>query len=181
MQSYINYENEVKLKIKKYINEEKNRKNDLDVVFICIGTDRMTGDSFGPLVGTKIEEKLKEYNISNVNVYGTLNKNVCYTNINETLNIVKNRHPNSCIIAIDSALGEKEDIGSIIIKKDQMHIGKGLNKKRIEIGDISIKAVVAKNSKLPNHNFYLLQNVSLNEVMKLSNIVAKGIVDAILN
>lgn len=181
MQREIDCENEITFKIQKYINEEKNKTNIFDLVFICIGTDRMTGDSFGPLVGSKIEEKLKKHNISNINVYGTLDKNVCYTNINETLEIIRSRHPNSYIIAIDSALGEKENIGKIIINKEEMHIGKGLNKNKIELGDISIKAIVAKNSKIPNHNFYILQNVSLNEVMKLSNIVANGVVGAILN
>ncbi|MBP3256212.1 MAG: spore protease YyaC [Clostridia bacterium] len=181
MVNKINYENDVSLRIRKYINEEKNKKNILDVVLVCIGTDRMTGDSFGPLVGSKIKEKLEKYNISNINVYGTLNNNVCYTNIKETMELIKNRHQSSCVIAIDSALGEKEDIGKIIVNKEKIHIGKGLNKNKIELGDISIKAVVGKNCKLSNYNFYILQNTSLNEVIKLSNKVADGVIDAILN
>ena len=28
------------------------------IVFVCIGTDRSTGDSLGPLVGTLLEEKV---------------------------------------------------------------------------------------------------------------------------
>jgi len=176
-------ENEKKLiaKMKEYINEEKIKNNIFDLVFICIGTDRMTGDSFGTIVGRKIKQKLERYNFSNINIYGTLEKNVCYTNINETINLIEKRHPKSCVIAIDSALGEKEDIGKVIINKEKIHLGKGLNKNRIELGDISIRAVVAKNSRLPNYNFYSLQNVSLNEVIKLSDIVANGIVEAILN
>ena len=181
MESKVMFENEIIFKIKKYVKEEKNNKKIFDIVFLCIGTDRMTGDAFGPIVGSKLQEKLEKYNISNINVYGTLGKNVCYTNIGETLKIINDRHPNSCVIAIDSALGEKEDIGKIIINKEQIHIGKGLGKNKIELGDISIKAIVGKNSKIPNHNFYILQNISLYEVMKLSNTVANSIVKAILS
>ena len=44
--------------------------NDLykDIIILCIGTDRSTGDCLGPLVGHKL--KLIQY--KNVYVYGTL-------------------------------------------------------------------------------------------------------------
>ena len=166
-------------KIKKYIWQEKNRREITNLVFLCIGTDRVIGDAFGPLVGSELEEKLSKYNISNINIYGTLNENVCYTNIYEVLKKIKDRHPKSCLIAIDSALASKDSIGNIIISPEKMYIGKGLNKKKIEFGDISIKAIVGKDSKMPNHNFYILQNTSLNDIMQLSKTVANYIIEAI--
>ena len=167
-------EEELSIKIKKYIKEKKNISN---LVFLCIGTDRMTGDALGPLVGTKLKEKLERFH--NINIYGTLEKNLCCTNIDETISILKNIYINPCIIAIDSALSKKENIGKIVINDESMKIGRGLNKKKIEIGDISIKAIVGYDSKLPTHNFYTLQNVSLNEVIKMANIVTNGILSAI--
>ena len=56
---------------------------------------------------------------------------------------------------------------------------KSLDKNKIEVGDISIKAVVAKNHKMPNYNFKVLQNISLNVVMTLADIVAEGITKTI--
>lgn len=167
------YDYELSIKIKKYIKEQNNISN---LVFLCIGTDRMTGDAFGPLVGSKIKEKLEKYNI---NVYGTLDKNVCWTNIGETIEKIYSKYSKPCIIAVDSALSKKENIGKIIVSKEKMHIGGGLNKKKIEVGDISIKAVVGSDLKIPEHNFYALQNVSLNEVMKMVNTVSNGIFHAL--
>lgn len=60
-----------------------------------------------------------------------------------------------------------------------MLLGKGLNKSKIEVGDISIKAVVGKNYKLPNYNFSHLQNISLNVVITLADIVSDAIAEVI--
>ena len=51
----------------------------------------------------------------------------------------------------------------------------GIGKQKIAIGDISIKAVVAKDCKMPMHNFQMLQNISLQFVMEMADIVADGI------
>lgn len=161
------------------IYEERKKRSYLELVFICIGTDRMTGDCFGPIVGSKLNELLKNYNIFNINIYGSLEENICYTNIEKVIETIKDRHPNACIIVIDAALSKKENIGKIFVSKEKTMLGKGLNKNRIEIGDLSIKAVVGKNNKLPYYNFTVLQNVSLNVVIRMASIVAEGIVEII--
>ena len=60
-----------------------------------------------------------------------------------------------------------------------MTLANGLYKPKIEVGDISVKAVVGKNYKLSKYNFLSLQNISLNEVMNLAKIVAEGIYEVI--
>lgn len=162
-----------------YLYQEKRKRGYLELVFLCIGTDRMTGDCFGPLVGSKLQEKLEHYNIFNLTIYGTLKENVCYTNIKEILKMIETRHPNACLIVIDAALSTQEKIGNIFVQKEKMVLGKGLNKSKIEVGDISIKAVVGKNYKLPNYNFSHLQNISLNVVITLADIVSEAIVEVI--
>ena len=166
-------------KLNNLIYKKKIENNFMDLVFLCIGTDRIIGDSFGPIVGSKIKNKLEKQNIFNINVYGTLEENVSYTNINKVEKIICNSHPKSCIIAIDSALSEKENIGKVYVSEGKIILGKGLNKKKIEIGDISIKAVVGKNYKIPQYNFRILQNISLNEVIKLADIVTEGLLEVI--
>lgn len=175
-----------KIKQEKFIQDfktilckEKNGKECLELVFLCIGTDRMTGDSFGPLVGTKLQELIGENNIFNINVYGTLSENVCYTNVKEEIKIINNIHKNACIIVIDAALSNEENIGKIFVQKEKMSLGKGLYKSKMEVGDISIKAVVGKSYKLSKYNFSSLQNISLNTVINLSEIVAEGIMQVV--
>lgn len=148
----------------------------IGITFLCIGTDRITGDCFGPLVGSKLNELLQQNNFSNINVYGSLEKNLNYESIQ---NIPKNINDKSIIIVVDAALSKKENIGKIFVSKRRTILGKGLEKNKIEIGDISIKAVVAKDYKIPKYNFKALQNISLNGVITLSNIVAEGIFDII--
>lgn len=160
-----------------YLYEE--RKKYFEIVFLCIGTDRVIGDCLGPLVGTMLEEKLEKYNIFNLSIYGTLQKNICYTNVEEILELIQKKHKNAYVIVIDAALSNKENIGKIFIKKEKMILGKSLNKTKVEIGDISIKAVVGKDYKLSKYNFTSLQNISLSVVISLSKLIADGIYEVI--
>lgn len=53
-----------------------------DIIILCIGTDRATGDCLGPIVGYK----LKKMFLDNVTVYGTLSQPVhAKKNIEETI------------------------------------------------------------------------------------------------
>lgn len=161
------------------IYEEKKNKNILEIVFLCIGTDKLIGDAFGPLVGSKLEQLLENYNIFNINIYGTLEENICYTNVQKCLLKIEKEHPEACIVVIDAALSKEVNIGKIFVQRQKMVLAKGLNKAKVEVGDISIKAVVGKNYKLSKYNFLSLQNISLSEVINLSNIVAEGIYEVI--
>lgn len=157
-------------------NKKIEQKGGIEVTFLCVGTDRIIGDSFGPLVGSKLIELLKEYNFSNINVYGTLEENLNYESVNK---IIKNITDKETTIVIDAALSKKENIGKIFVSNRKTVLGKGLDKNKIEIGDISIKSVVAKDYKIPRYNFKVLQNISLNGIITLANIVAEGIIEVI--
>ena len=161
----------------KYLYEE--RKKYFETVFLCIGTDRIIGDSLGPIVGTMLQEKLEKYNFFNITIYGTLQENICYTNIQDVLKVINKKHENACIIVIDAALSHEDNIGKIFVSKEKMILGKGLSKQKIEVGDISIKAVVGKNYKLSKYNFSSLQNISLNVVIRLAQLISDGIYETI--
>ena len=68
--------------------EEKNKVGFLELVILCVGTDKVTGDCLGPLVGTKLKELLSGYNIFNINIYGTLDNNISYINAKTNLNMI---------------------------------------------------------------------------------------------
>ena len=59
------------------IAEEMVEKQKAGVIFLCIGTDRSTGDSLGPLVG----HKLRKYRLKKAAVIGTLDKPVHAMNL----------------------------------------------------------------------------------------------------
>lgn len=176
----LNYENVEKVNLQdKFIKDFSCSLNEIkkkydEIIFLCVGTDRITGDCFGPIVGTKLINLLENYNYSNVNVYGSLENNLSYENINNIMKKIDDTKK-SCLIVIDAALSKKENIGKIFISNQKTILGKGLNKDKIQIGDISIKAVVAKDYKIPQYNFKVLQNISLNGVITLADIVARGI------
>lgn len=48
------------------------KKKETEILFLCIGTDRSTGDSLGPLIGYKLREK----GMKNARVLGTLEEPV---------------------------------------------------------------------------------------------------------
>ena len=59
-----------------------------DVVILCIGTDRSTGDCLGPLVGHKL--KLIQY--KNIITYGTLDNPVHAKNLYEVIQEIDDKH-----------------------------------------------------------------------------------------
>lgn len=145
-----------------------------DYIFLCVGSDKVTGDAFGPLVGEKLNTLFKNF-YNNIYVFGTLENTICGTNLEKRLQDIYQNYKNPCIIAIDSALSNKDDIGKIVVTDQKMRLGKGVGKNIILAGNISIKGVVARDYKIPKYNFSSLQNTSLNLVMKLANIAADGI------
>lgn len=162
--------------VQEFDNIMKNKKYD-NIVFLCIGTDRITGDCFGPIVGSILMNKLKNYNIPNMDVIGCLEDNISFEKIENRLSSQISTYKNPLIISIDAALSNKNNVGEIFVKNSGIELGKSLNKKQKIFGDISIKAVVGKNMKCNQENFRILQNIPLNKVMKLSNLVANGIID----
>ena len=156
------------------------KKNYSHLIFLCIGTDRVTGDSFGPLVGYRLKKLLTTLQYQgHILVIGDLEEIVCATNIEEKLKYIQEHCYMPYIVVIDAAFSSKEDIGKIIIHKKGMQIGKGMNKKFKEIGQVSIKGIVAKDYKIPKVNYTILQNIPLGRVMELSEYTANGIYEVI--
>src|SRR5690554_5627692 len=144
--------------------------NDLykDIIILCIGTDRSTGDCLGPLVGHKL--KLIQY--KNVYVYGTLDNPVHAKNLSETLETINKEHLSPFIIAIDACLGRAERVGYITIAKGSLKPGAGVNKSLPEVGHIHIIGVVNISGFM---EYIILQNTRLNLVMRMADTISNGI------
>ena len=133
---------------------------------VCVGTDRSTGDSLAPLVGTMLREQGYE------NVIGTLHVPVHATNIEERL---KEIPEGVQVLAIDSCLGKSDSIGKIFLEKGGLRAGKALDKDLPIVGDYHLKAVVNINSHEPVINFSILQNTRFSLVYDMAKTIAVAI------
>lgn len=147
------------------------------LIFLCVGTDRVIGDSFGPLVGYKLNQLF--FDETRISIIGNLQNTVSSNNIQKVIHNIEIKYENPFIIAIDAALSNNHNIGEVIVSGKKMNIGRGLYKKSTYIGDISIKGIVARNYKNSRCNFRILQNTSLNFIMNMANLVSKGIYNVI--
>jgi putative sporulation protein YyaC len=138
------------------------------IVFVCIGTDRSTGDSLGPLIGSFLEEK----SISPFYVYGTLEDPIHAVNLEDKLNEIKQKHVHPFIIGIDACLGRLKSVGSIHINSGPLKPGAGVNKNLPEVGDIHLTGIVNVSGFM---EFFVLQNTRLNLVVKMAKTIAEGI------
>lgn len=143
------------------------------VVIVCIGTDRSTGDSLGPLVGTLLEEK----NLSSFFVYGTLENPVHAVNLAEKLDEIKKIHFNPFIIGIDACLGRLKSVGVIQAGEGPVKPGAGVNKELPEVGNIHITGIVNVSGFM---EFFVLQNTRLHLVLNMAKTIANGIYKASL-
>lgn len=144
-------------------------------VILCIGSDLSVGDSLGPVTGTKIKEKLAGFNCF---IYGTLTKPITAHEVKYLNDFLRLTHPDSPIIAIDAAVGLSGDIGLIKLSKKSIKPGSGANKKLAKVGDVSIMGIVAEKSVF---NYSLFSATRLNIIYKMSEIIAEGVANYIIN
>lgn len=141
------------------------------IIIFCIGTDRSTGDSLGPLIGTKLEEK----GLSHFYVYGTLDEPIHAVNLIDKIEEINHIHQDPFIIGIDACLGRLKSVGNITIGEGPIKPGAGVNKDLTPIGNMHITGIVNVSGFM---EFFVLQNTRLNLVMKIANIIANGIYNA---
>lgn len=140
-----------------------------DIVVLCVGTDRSTGDCLGPLVGEKLN---KNYLFKNSQVFGTLREPVHAKNLDETINNIYKNFRNPFIIAIDASLGRNENIGKINVINGPLFPGAGVNKKLQPVGDLSITGIVNISGFM---EYVVLQNTRLSTVMQIADVISLGL------
>lgn len=146
---------------------EFNPHHSREIVFVCIGTDRATGDCLGPLVGTR----LRSLN-SSMNVYGTLKDPAHATNLVQVMELIRCSHRHPLIVAVDACLGSSDRVGFINIKKGSLKPGTALKKTLPEIGDFYISGVVNVGGFLEH---MVLQNTRLYLVYQMADTIARGL------
>ncbi|MBM7615575.1 spore protease YyaC [Alkaliphilus hydrothermalis] len=141
-----------------------------ELVFVCIGTDRSTGDALGPLIGYKLANHIKNY--PNVYLLGTLEEPVHAKNLHDKISEIYNNYENPFIIAIDACLGRMERVGYVKVGDGPLKPGAGVNKELPSIGNIHITGIVNLSGYM---EYLVLQNTRLNLVMKMADTISEGI------
>ncbi len=142
---------------------------DIDgVVLLCIGTDRSTGDCFGPLAGSLLSLERQNF----FSIYGTLEQPVHAANLQDYIETIRQTYRNPLIIAIDACLGNTENIGYINICDGPLRPGAGVNKSLPPVGDIYITGIVNIGGFM---EYLVLQNTRLNLVMTMSRVLVQGL------
>ncbi|WP_157276921.1 spore protease YyaC [Paenibacillus sp. Soil766] len=137
------------------------------LAFVCIGTDRSTGDSLGPLVGSKLAE------LGYPHVIGTLAEPCDATNLAMRMQEIP---PNVVVIAIDACLGRKLSVGLYQLSNQPLAPGQSVGKDLPPIGDYTIAAIVNVDGP---RQYNVLQTTSLYRVMQMAEEVIRAIVYAI--
>ncbi|HZK42865.1 MAG TPA: spore protease YyaC [Syntrophomonadaceae bacterium] len=146
---------------------EMNKDFSKDIIYLCIGTDRATGDCLGPLVGTRLKTLSPL-----AHIFGTLENPTHATNLVHTIDYIEKTFNKPLIIAVDASLGKADRIGFINVKRGGLKPGTALKKVLPEVGDFHISGVVNVAGFLEQ---IVLQNTRLYTVYAMANIIAKSL------
>lgn len=142
-------------------------------VILCIGTDRIIGDSLGPLVGSILQKK----SAGALNIYGTLPHPAHALNLPDINAAIKKKHPDSPVIAVDASLGSYKHIGSVFVRPGSIAPGSGVQKNLPPSGDIAITGIVNEES---SHPYLALQTARLSTVADMAERIADCLLEVLL-
>jgi putative sporulation protein YyaC len=148
-------------------------KSGRPLIVLCIGTDRSTGDSLGPLVGDKLKFLIRD----KVYLYGNLENPVHAKNLSAIINEIYTKFKNPFVIAIDACLGSLQNVGKVIVEGKPLCPGSAMNKDLPKIGDLSITGIVNISGAM---EFMVLQNTRLFTVMQLAEVISRGLYHSII-
>lgn len=138
------------------------------MMFLCIGTDTIVGDVLGPLVGTNLKKMLG----SDLQVWGTLEHPVDATNVQQTVEELREEFPDAFVIAVDASFSPFEERkGLVTLSIGGLQPGAGTGKDFPEVGDFAIRGIVAGGT-----NASLLDsNIRLADITVQADFIAKSL------
>ena len=154
--------------LRSMIREIQREQGKTGVLLLCIGTDRSTGDSLGPLIGYK----LKTRKVRQIQIVGTLERPVHAMNLERTMLAVRRQYPDHVIVAVDASVGAQDHVGCVTLGKGSLQPGLGVCKDLQAVGDIFITGIVGGYG---NHDPLMLQSVRLSIVMKMADYISKSV------
>ena len=147
------------------------KENYSNLIFLCIGTNKVIGDSVGPIVGNELKSMENNF----VQIYGTMDNTLNFINAREIIKELYYNFDNPFLVTIDAALSEIKKRGDIVVSEGYIKIGKALQKSICFYSNINIKCVVGKSYLEKEKNVKELKSVKIEETMEIANVVSSGI------
>jgi len=135
---------------------------------VCVGTDRSTGDSLGPLVGTLLSRGSFKGKI-----LGDLEEPVHAENLDQAAARLCDR--DGLVVGVDACLGTRQEVGKVMVRPGPLRPGLGVKTKLSPIGDLYVAGVVNAGGLM---EYMVLQNTRLSLVIKMAEAIAAGILKA---
>jgi putative sporulation protein YyaC len=136
------------------------------LAMLCIGTDRSTGDAYGPLLGTALADQGWPC------VIGTMEAPCDANRLREATAYIP---ADVVVIAFDACLGKEDDIGQFSVAEGPLTPAAATGGLHGPVGHYSIAAIVGRRSVKP---LWELQSASLRQVMAMADVTARVIQEA---
>lgn len=165
MASLFKYKTIGQEKLIRFLEEIKHSGIEVEqLLFFCIGTDRSSGDSFGPVVGSLLQ--LEGY----PHVRGTLQQ-PC--DANTLLYQLGHIPPGKTVIAIDACLGlDAASVGKFQVSQGPIKPGQSIGRGLPDVGDYSIGGIVNIHE---GQAYRVLQSTSLFRVLQMAQQLVTAI------
>ncbi|MBP2002472.1 putative sporulation protein YyaC [Paenibacillus shirakamiensis] len=137
-----------------------------EILFLCIGTDKSTGDAWAPWVGSRLTE------LSDFEVIGTLEHPCDADNLQAYMEDI---HSEKKLIVLDAALGKVDTVGMYSVAEGPLVPGQSVGGKFKPIGHYSIAGIVNVFGPRP---YSTLQMTSLYKVKGMVEEVVHAISQA---
>lgn len=148
-------------------------KGEREIVVVCFGTNAISGDALGPMVGTLLTQK---YDVPAF-VYGTDESTVNGKNMAQWLSFIKTVHKDAIFVAVDASLGRADKIGDIVIRPDGV-CPSGVTGKSERFGDVGILGIVAQNHKDALMQLMCVSPVEVSKMADKISIMLKDVICA---
>ena len=148
-----------------------------NIIFLCVGTNKIMGDAIGPVVG----DNLKYIENDFIKVYGTTKNTLNFSNAQYIIENIYERYQKPFLITIDAALGNKKNVEKIFIGNGIIKLGNALEKRICFYSDITIKCVVGSICNNKVKNIQELENVNFGCIFNMASIVSNGIINVLKN
>lgn len=138
-----------------------------EILVVCIGTDRSTGDSFGPFTGSLLKSTT-----SYPHIYGTLTHPIHSKNFLAETTYLYRSFTDPYIIAIDASLGSSELVGSIRVRGGSLRPAAAFARPLPPIGDLAVTGIVGASG---SYDYLTLQSTRLGLVAHMASHLAEAL------
>lgn len=144
----------------------------MNCVIVCVGTDKICGDSLGPMVGRLLRTR---YGVP-CPVYGVEGLCVNGVNLERYRTFLRRYYPNTPVVAVDAALGSAQEVGQIRYRLGGVQAGGALGRENARLGHLAVLGVVAEKS---DDALSALLAVPFGRVERLAERIARTLYEAL--